>query len=118
MVKETENTDIRVLNLIAKVLNRSDLNPFHIALYTALLKEFLLQNVSDKFRITRRKIMALSQIRSITTYHRCIKGLVRADLIKHHPSYHPKLGTEVEFVVDHIIFTYSAFFSFADEGLM
>lgn len=100
MERKAEDPDKKILFLLLKVLNRQDLNPCHIALYTALLKEYLVQKVSNKFHITRGKIMALSQIRSIATYHRCIKDLVKADLIKYQPSYHPKLGTEVELVIN------------------
>jgi hypothetical protein len=88
----------KVIVLLEKVLNRPEFNPSHIAVFTAILKEFLIQDVKDGFRITRGRIMRLAQIRSIATYHHCIKGLVKANLILYQPSFHPKLGTMVKFL--------------------
>jgi hypothetical protein len=39
--------------------------------------------------------MALSSIKSITTYHKCIVNFVSLGIIKYFPSYHPKLGSEI-----------------------
>lgn len=86
----------KILSLLGKALNRPELNPSHIAIYPALLKEYLVQDVHDEFRISRGRIMGLAQIRSIATYHNCIKGLTKAKLILYQPSFHPKLGTLVK----------------------
>ncbi|MFN3802908.1 MAG: hypothetical protein ACK4SB_14675 [Belliella pelovolcani] len=42
--------------------------------------------------------MQHSQVKSLGTYHKCMKELVKKNLITYNPSYHPKLGSEVSFV--------------------
>ncbi|MBW3467060.1 hypothetical protein [Arthrospiribacter ruber] len=96
MEAKKKSKESKVLSLLSKVLNRPEFNPSHIAVYTAILKEFLIQDVKDGIRITRGRIMRMAQIRSIATYHHCIKGLIKANLIQYHPSFHPKLGTMVK----------------------
>jgi hypothetical protein len=67
----------------------------HILLYVALL-ECSNQNQSQSpFFISRRKIMRLSKIHSIVTYHKYMKELYEFGYIIYEPSYHPMKGTKV-----------------------
>ncbi|WP_262892799.1 hypothetical protein [Mucilaginibacter pankratovii] len=40
--------------------------------------------------------MRISKISSIATYHRCIRDLSEKQYIIYRPSYHPKLGSQVD----------------------
>ncbi|WP_158797518.1 hypothetical protein [Pedobacter sp. L105] len=40
-------------------------------------------------RISRSKLMRFSRIRSIVTYHKCLKELISFGYINYVPSYHP-----------------------------
>ncbi|MCH7400736.1 hypothetical protein ACFOUP_12250 [Belliella kenyensis] len=42
--------------------------------------------------------MKNSQVKSLSPYHRCMKDLVKKNIITYSPSYHPKLGSEIGFL--------------------
>jgi len=71
------------------------LNPYHISLYTAMLSCWQEQGNTAPFRVTRKQLMALSGIRSIATYHDCIKLLMNRRFILYEPSYSKRTGTQV-----------------------
>lgn len=70
--------------------------PSHISLYTALLQFWSLNQFQSPFRICRIDLMKLSKIRSIATYHKCMKELHVAGLIIYSPSYDSYKGSVVE----------------------
>ena len=50
------------------------------------------------FRICRAEVMELGKVRSLGTYHRCIKELHLAGFIIYSPSYDPYKGSLVEII--------------------
>jgi len=62
----------------------------HIALYTAILS---LSLGNPMISSSRRKLMLLSHITNLMTYHKCIRQLEEFGYIKYCPSYHPKNGS-------------------------
>jgi hypothetical protein len=48
-------------------------------------------------KISRIEIMKLAKIKSVTTFHKCIKQLVQTEYINYVPSYHPAKASAVVF---------------------
>ncbi|MCH7406305.1 hypothetical protein [Belliella aquatica] len=92
------HTHQKISQIVNSLINDNTFQTSHISIGLALIHEFLLNGGSEFFRISRRKIMKHSQVKSLGTYHRCMKELVKKNLITYNPSYHPKLGSEVSFV--------------------
>jgi hypothetical protein len=72
------------------------LNVWHLAILTAILSLGYRQGESQKIKVSRSKIMALSHINTIPTYHKYFKQLQELGYIKYKPSYHPGNRSEVE----------------------
>jgi len=71
--------------------------PSHLALFTAI--HYLLKKAGTglSVRITRKNVMRLAKINSISTYHRCVNDLVTCNHIIYEPSFNRYLGTLVTF---------------------
>jgi len=74
------------------------LKAIHICVYMAL---FCFRNILDyhmPFRISRRKIMDMAKIRSIATYHKCIREMSEFGYIEYVPSFDKFIGSQVKFL--------------------
>jgi len=80
---------------LAAVCLDERINVWHISAYTAILQLWYQGDFRNPVFITRRKIMELSHIGSIATYHKCIKQLEQYGYIRYNPSYHPLSGSQV-----------------------
>lgn len=72
--------------------------PSHISMYVSLFQCWSLNQFQNPFRISRADIMRSSKIRSLATYHKCIKELHSAGFIIYSPSYDPYQGSLIELV--------------------
>ncbi|SFW62351.1 hypothetical protein SAMN02927921_02765 [Sinomicrobium oceani] len=66
----------------------------HMGLVAALL--YYHHNDREKkgyFRGSRSKLMRISRIKSIATYHKCLSDLVSYGYVEYQPSWHPSLGS-------------------------
>ena len=75
----------------------------HITIYAAILQLWNESSETNSIQISRRKIMSLSKIKSLTTYHALMKDLIKFGYIGYEPSYHPKEGSKVELKDPHSI---------------
>jgi len=50
--------------------------PSHISLYTAMYYFYPLDSSDRFFKVSRRALMRYSHIRSVATYHKCVRELV------------------------------------------
>lgn len=75
-----------------------NLRTCHISLYTVLCRVWLENGCKSPFNISRRKIMSLSRINSLATYHQVIRDLIVHRYIHYNPSYHPVKGSEVSLI--------------------
>lgn len=75
--------------------SETKLNVCHMAILTAILYLGCKQGKMRRIRISRSKIMAVSHIGSIPTYHKYFKELQLLGYFKYIPSYHPGLRSEV-----------------------
>jgi hypothetical protein len=70
-------------------------NVSHIGIYIALLYLWLRNKGINPTYITRRKVMQLAHIRSIATYHKCIRQLQEFGYVHYIPSYNRFSGSQV-----------------------
>ncbi|MCH7399938.1 hypothetical protein MM236_18230 [Belliella sp. DSM 107340] len=93
-----KSTQDKILGIYSKLQKDESIQLSHMAICMALIGEFLKNQGRSRFRITRKMIMKNLQVKSLSTYHRCMKDLVRKNIITYSPSYHPKLRSVVHFV--------------------
>ena len=68
---------------------------WHLSLLMTLLYYWEAEGACNPTSITRRKVMNLSHIHSLPTYHKYMRELVLFGYIRYVPSYHPLLGSLV-----------------------
>jgi hypothetical protein len=84
------------LNLILlKISADSRIYNSHSVLIIALLSVYQQENYKMPFQISRKKLMKVTKLSSVATYHKCIRELVNLGYILYEPSYHPLKGSEV-----------------------
>lgn len=92
-IKRIRNTEIvRYLSMYAE---EKKLKVCHMAILTAILYLGCRQRQIRKIRVSRSKIMAVSHIGSVPTYHKYFKELQEMGYFKYIPSYHPGVRSEV-----------------------
>ncbi|OOG64708.1 hypothetical protein [Flavobacterium sp. A45] len=72
------------------------LNVWHFSLLTAILYLGYRQGQSKIIEVSRSRIMSISHIKTIPTYHKYFKELQTMGYIKYTPSYNPGYKSEVE----------------------
>jgi hypothetical protein len=87
-----------IINFFGYVIKDNRLYPSHISLYVALFQCWSMNRFQSPFRICRKEVMELGKVRSLGTYHRCIKELHLAGFIIYSPSYDPYKGSLVEII--------------------
>jgi len=70
--------------------------PTHLSILIALVQCCNYQDPTLPFSVSRKTLMRFSRIKSVSTYHKNIRELKEGGFIKYKPSWHPKLGSEVE----------------------
>jgi hypothetical protein len=75
----------------------------HISLYTTLCQFWIENGCKCPFNISRRRIMKLSRINSLATYHLVIHELIVNKYIQYNPSYHPTKGSEVSLLDENVV---------------
>lgn len=86
---------LKIEYYLERIVKEHDLQPSRVAVFLAMLQLWKEQKRRNPFQISRRKIMQLSGIKSIVTYHTCISELKDRGIVEYRPSYHPKMGSEV-----------------------
>ncbi|MCL8537632.1 hypothetical protein M9991_12235 [Chryseobacterium gallinarum] len=74
------------------------LNVWHVALLYALVHLAYMQGECKVIRVSRSRLMAVSHINTLPTYHKYFKQLQDFGYIKYTPSYHPGYRSTVEFL--------------------
>ena len=72
------------------------LNVWHLAILTAILGLGYRQGERRRIKVSRSKIMELSHVNTLPTYHKYFKQLQDLGYIKYTPSYHPGYKSEVK----------------------
>ncbi|WP_339869635.1 hypothetical protein [uncultured Algoriphagus sp.] len=81
---------------VERIVKEKDIQPTRVSVFLAMLQLWKEQKHCNPFQISRSKIMKLSGVKSIVTYHKCISELADRGLFLYRPSYHPKVGSEVK----------------------
>lgn len=95
MINEMEISDLAKILRLLEVDHR--LNAWHISMLYAIIVLALKQKKKTAIRVSRSKIMALSHISTIPTYHKYFKDLQAFGYIIYRPSYHPIRHSEIDF---------------------
>lgn len=91
-----QNKDIIIF--FEQVIKDCRLHPSHISIYVALFQCWTISRYKNPFRIYRTEVMKLGRVKSLGTYHRCLKELHSAGFIVYFPSYDPFKGSHVEII--------------------
>lgn len=75
------------------------LNVWHFALLNAILHLAYRQGQRTIINVSRSRIMSLSHINTLPTYHKYFKELQEMGYILYRPSYHPAYRSEVEILI-------------------
>lgn len=93
----------RDLDIYKPVLKRMSadhrITVWHLALILAIIQLGSGEDINAPIFISRKRLIELSHIGSIVTYHKCIKELCAFRIIEYFPSYHPGIRTKVFFVL-------------------
>lgn len=84
--------------LLKRATSDARLSTTHIAIYCALLSAWSNNKSGNSVKVARREVMSLAKVRSVTTFHKCIKELVETRYIEYAPSFHPAAETLVSFI--------------------
>ena len=68
---------------------------WHMAMVFGIMQLATSVDLQAPIYISRKKVMRLSHIKNIVTYHKCIKELQQFGYIRYIPSYHPAIGSQV-----------------------
>jgi len=85
-------------NHLSKLEKDARLNVWHFALLTAIMLLGTKQKQYKVINVSRRRLMSLSHIKTLPSYHKYLKELQELGIIKYTPSYHPRYKSEVEFL--------------------
>lgn len=80
------------------IQNDKRLNVWHVSLLLALFLMAMKQGRRNQLKVSRSKIMALSHINTLPTYHKYFKELQELNYVRYRPSYHPGVRSEVDLV--------------------
>lgn len=96
MSKIKKVAEQQVVDYLFTYMDDPQLNVWHLAILNAILSLGYRQGEKQKIKVSRRKLMLLSHINTLPTYHKYFKQLQDLGYIKYRPSYHPDCGSEVE----------------------
>jgi hypothetical protein len=86
-------------DLMIQIVGDPRLNPTHVALLFALLCYKGGKFPVEFFNASRNKLMSVSHIRNIVSYHKYIAQLVQFGYIEYSPTWHPVNGSQFRFLV-------------------
>lgn len=80
------------------ITNDVRLNVWHISLLLAIIILAYRQNETNIIRVSRSKLMSLSHIDTVPTYHKYFKQLQEFGYIEYTPSYHPAYRSTLKLI--------------------
>lgn len=91
-MQQTKN----IIDFFEHVIKDDRLLPSHISMYVSLFQLWSFNSFRNPFRINREDVMKVSKIKSLATYHKCIRELHQAGFIIYSPSYNSYRGSLIE----------------------
>jgi hypothetical protein len=96
-MNQTNNkVEEQIIDQLSIYMDDPKLNVWHLALLAAILSLGCRQGERKRIKVSRSKLMELSHINTLPTYHKYFKQLQEIGYIKYSPSYHPRYRSEVE----------------------
>lgn len=84
-----------IMDYLSIYIDDPKLNVWHLSILTAILGLGYRQGERKRIKVSRSKIMELSHVNTLPTYHKYFKQLQDLGYIKYKPSYHPGYKSEV-----------------------
>ena len=84
---------------LIRAADDSRLLPSHLSLFMAIFYYSEEKKPGALFSINRKKLMRFSRIRSIVTYHKCMRELVAYGYIVYQPSFDPYRASLVSMII-------------------
>ncbi len=85
-----------IMDYISLYIDDPKLNVWHLSILIAILGLGYRQGQRRRIKVSRSKIMELSHVNTLPTYHKYFKQLQDLGYIKYTPSYHPGYKSEVK----------------------
>lgn len=85
-----------MMDYLSMFIDDPRLNVWHLSILTAILGLGYRQRQGRRIKVSRSKIMELSHVSTLPTYHKYFKQLQDFGYIKYTPSYHPGYRSEVK----------------------
>ncbi|MXN91745.1 hypothetical protein GR160_10950 [Flavobacterium sp. Sd200] len=82
--------------ILEALITDTSINVWHIALLSAIITIGLRQGTKQAIKVSRSKLMAISHIKTLPTYHKYFKELQAMGYVTYRPSYHPKSKSEID----------------------
>jgi hypothetical protein len=92
------NSEALWLTFLGELSHNLQLNVWHLALLSAIVQLANEQKETKIIHVSRSRLMAISHINSIKTYHKYFKQIQDLGIIKYTPSYHPGYRSTIEFL--------------------
>ncbi|MBS7230955.1 hypothetical protein KHA90_07960 [Flavobacterium psychroterrae] len=92
-----------LMNYLSAYMNDPKLSVWHLMILTAILTLGYGQKEWSAIKVSRRKIMMLSHIKTLPTYHKYFKELQKFGYITYRPSFHPGSRSEVNLNLKEVI---------------
>lgn len=86
----------QIIGHLSIYMDDPKLNVWHLALLAAILSLGFRQGERHRIKVSRSKLMELSHVNTLPTYHKYFKQLQDLGYIKYTPSYHPGYKSEVK----------------------
>ena len=96
MKKDNGLKQRNIMNYLSMYVDDPQLNVWHLSILTAILGLGYRQGQSKRIKVSRSKIMELSHVNTLPTYHKYFKQLQDLGYIKYTTSYHPGYKSEVK----------------------
>jgi hypothetical protein len=90
------NQTKNIIDFFERIIKDDRLLPSHISMYVSLFQLWSFNSFRNPFRINREDVMKVSKIKSLATYHKCIRELHQAGFIIYSPSYNAYRGSLIE----------------------
>ncbi|CAD0004785.1 hypothetical protein FLACHUCJ7_02005 [Flavobacterium chungangense] len=96
MIKTKRLKESYIMSYLSMYSNDPKLNVWHLSILTAILGLGYRQGQRRRIKVSRSKIMELSHVNTLPTYHKYFKQLQDLGYLEYFPSYHPERRSEVK----------------------
>lgn len=87
-------------NSVSRLLTIPDTSHMHIALFYSVFAEWQTQNFPEWVCTSRKRLLALSRIKSPCSFHNSIKFLIKHKIIEYKPNFDHYKSTQIKIIFD------------------